>query len=657
MHAAKDAIHSQAGPLQPEDLRSHKRPAVIWAGIAFFSMCAMLLGMTVWIVWSSHTVRLREAGATTENMARALASQAYMELEIADVMLEDLAEHVRNEGNDDHTGERLESHLVQLSRSFVEIAGVFIFDSQGDWLATSSGTGQEGNNADRDYFIYHKTHKQLGSRISAPVRSKTSGQWVLPVSRRVESADGTFAGVVLVTLGLASFERIYDSLNLGKTGTAFFALDDGTLIYRRPFQGNVIGMDISSGALLRAYREHGPVGTAMMTAKVDEIERLYSYRHLERFPVIVAAGLSQEDIFAEWQRLSMQIVLASLAAGALLLYLFRKLMRQIAIRDRIESSLRLASAELQQANADLATRASQDGLTGLANRRCFDETLAHELNRAQRNGHEIPHAASATGAVTISLGVATLQPGQDQHANSSELIRQADALLPIISMPRIHITLPVAIAALAVWLVLTLGVRWFASAGHLTVEAAVSNGIGMSWALAALFSLALVLASDRRRGAGLYAPQPLKTFWLVWPPLLYALLMLLLAWAGGWPMPRVLLMVACNAALVAISEELMFRGILLQGMLERGALWQAVAAALQGVGYAAIRLRTRSVWPMVLVHGLWDFALVTASLPHPAEDGASILPYAALLAVLPLCLYGVYLLRPSQRAALATSCR
>jgi membrane protease YdiL (CAAX protease family) len=51
--------------------------------------------------------------------------------------------------------------------------------------------------------------------------------------------------------------------------------------------------------------------------------------------------------------------------------------------------------------------------------------------------------------------------------------------------------------------------------------------------------------------------------------LLYALLMLLLAWAGGWPQPRVLLIVACNAALVAISEELMFRGILLQGMLER----------------------------------------------------------------------------------------
>jgi hypothetical protein len=152
-------------------------------------------------------VRLREARATTENMARTLATQAYMELEIADVMLEDIAEHVRNEGNNDHTGER--QHLQQLSKNIVEIAGVFIFDAQGDWLA-ASGAGQDGNNADRNYFIYHQTHAQLGSHISAPAQQIKRA--VLPVSRRVEAADGTFAGVVLVTLGLTSFERIYATL-------------------------------------------------------------------------------------------------------------------------------------------------------------------------------------------------------------------------------------------------------------------------------------------------------------------------------------------------------------------------------------------------------------------------------------------------------------
>lgn len=381
--------NSNIAAQQPTPVINKKRPVIAWASLAFFCMCAMLAGLTAWIVWSAHNARLREAQATTENMARTLATQAYMELELADVMLEDIVEHIRHEGNNDATGERLQSHLQQLSKNISEIEGLFILDQHGDWLASSIAGQQDGNNADRDYFKFHQTHTQLGSHIGLPVQSKTTGRWILPVSRRVESNDGAFAGVVLVTLGLDSFERVYNSLKLGNAGTAFFALDHGTLIYRRPFQPEVIGMDISSGPILQAYHQNGPTGTAMMAAKVDEIERLYSYRHLERFPVIVAAGLSKEDIFSEWQRLSIQIVLGSLIAGAALIYLFRKLMVQISVRDQIEKALRVASSALQKVNVDLASQASRDGLTGLANRRCFDETLVRELNRAQRQARPV----------------------------------------------------------------------------------------------------------------------------------------------------------------------------------------------------------------------------------------------------------------------------
>ena len=242
-------------------------------------------------------------------------------------------------------------------------------------------------------------------------------------------------------------------------------------------------------------------------------------------------------------------------------------------------------------------------------------------------------------------------------------------------MKKLHITLPVALGALAVWLALTLGGGWLASGGRQQSLAEPTGGaIGWPWALAALFAAALALASADRQGAGLGAPAPLNSIRLVWLPLLYTLLMLFIAWAGDLPPRAVVLVVACNSALVALSEELMFRAILLQGLLDRyavwpavlgssaifgvvhaanglatgdfdAALWQAVAAGLQGVAYAAIRLRTRSVWPMVVVHGLWDFALVTSVLSATAQGETSILPYAALIAVLPLCLYGLYLLR------------
>lgn len=52
-------------------------------------------------------------------------------------------------------------------------------------------------------------------------------------------------------------------------------------------------------------------------------------------------------------------------------------------------SLQHISKQLQQANAQLQQQANQDGLTGIANRRHFDQHLAQELQRAKRHQHHI----------------------------------------------------------------------------------------------------------------------------------------------------------------------------------------------------------------------------------------------------------------------------
>lgn len=242
-------------------------------------------------------------------------------------------------------------------------------------------------------------------------------------------------------------------------------------------------------------------------------------------------------------------------------------------------------------------------------------------------------------------------------------------------MVRFRMTLPTALLVLLIWLGLTLGLGMLEAGGRQQSLAEAAGGsIGMAWLLAALFAATVAYAMPDRRQAGLLPPAPWRSVRLVWLPLLYTLLMLLVSWAGEFPDMRTTAVIACNTTLVALSEELMFRSILLQGMLSRyallpsvlassaifgvvhavngfstgdvhAALWQSIAAALQGVAYAAIRVRTGSVWPMVVVHGLWDFSLMTSAISAASQNETSVLPVAALAAVLPLCLYGLYLLR------------
>jgi diguanylate cyclase (GGDEF)-like protein len=124
----------------------------------------------------------------------------------------------------------------------------------------------------------------------------------------------------------------------------------------------------------------------MLTPKIDGIERLYSYRHLEGYPLVVASAQAKDEILANWwvQTIKMSGVVAF--AIGVLVWGGARMIRQIRIREQLEDELRRAGAALESHNVALKALAEKDGLTGLANRRLFEETLARELARARRAG-------------------------------------------------------------------------------------------------------------------------------------------------------------------------------------------------------------------------------------------------------------------------------
>ena len=68
----------------------------------------------------------------------------------------------------------------------------------------------------------------------------------------------------------------------------------------------------------------------------------------------------------------------------LIAFIGYRVVRQIDLRVKSEAGLVEAHNELEMINETLARLANQDGLTGLANRRHFDQSLLAEFSRAQR---------------------------------------------------------------------------------------------------------------------------------------------------------------------------------------------------------------------------------------------------------------------------------
>jgi hypothetical protein len=361
-----------------------RRPVVRRMVSFLCCICLLIAGLQSWNLWSAREAQLDETAVSTSNMARALAAQAESVLKVGDAALAEMVERAEHEAGAAPNDARIHARLAEIVRTTPEIHGLFIYGPQGDWRITALPRPVAANNADREYFQYHLAHAGKGTHVGRPVRSRSSGVVIIPLSRRIDKPDGSFGGVALVTLDIRFFGKFYERFDVGPSGTIVLATDDGTLIYRRPFKEGLVGMDISNGPVFQMLRSGGPAGTHMLKSKVDGVVRLYSYRHLEGFPLVVASAIARDDMLGDWRRHAAVTSAIVLSALVLLGWGGVRMVRQVRIRDALEHELRIATASLRRRNASLRSLADSDGLTGLANRRLFEATLAREYARVRR---------------------------------------------------------------------------------------------------------------------------------------------------------------------------------------------------------------------------------------------------------------------------------
>ncbi|WP_287812555.1 GGDEF domain-containing protein [Pseudomonas sp.] len=357
------------------------RPSAQRLAIGFMALVLLsLLGLDAWQIWTARDHVLREAHTDTNNLARSLAQHAESTVQEADTVLSDLVERVQVDGTGPAQLARLHRLMQTRTRELAQLHGLFLYDKNGNWLATANDVDPQGvNNADREYFQFHRFNRSAAVHIGPVIRSRTNNQLVIPVSRRVDAADGSFAGVVLATLDLEFFNRFYQSFDLDHQGVILLALSNGTVLARRPFDEHVIGTSLARGRVFSELLPNQPAGSSMMPSLIDGVARLFSYKALDKYPLVVEAAQSKDAIYAAWYaNLARSIVFLLLVGGALSVF------GVILIRE-IQRSL-LTEAKLRNAHAALEILAMQDALTGLANRRQLDAALPHEIGRARRSG-------------------------------------------------------------------------------------------------------------------------------------------------------------------------------------------------------------------------------------------------------------------------------
>jgi membrane protease YdiL (CAAX protease family) len=236
--------------------------------------------------------------------------------------------------------------------------------------------------------------------------------------------------------------------------------------------------------------------------------------------------------------------------------------------------------------------------------------------------------------------------------------------------------LPISLVVLVAWAGIMALAAHFTAGSQTSVVQFVSHGVAWPIVIAAGF-LFLVLKLMGWRDVGFRSFELLAALKLMWLPAIYVLAFGAVALVLGLPPAENLAFILINTCFVGLSEELMFRGILFSGLRSRlelrPSIWiccilfglihvlnavqtgqltvaalQAAAAFMTGTMFLAIRLRTGSLYPVIILHAVWDCMplLIATHLgdanpdqPLPAQI------YFAPLFVLPNFLYALYLIR------------
>ncbi|NIE75854.1 GGDEF domain-containing protein [Pantoea sp. Ap-967] len=361
------------------------RAVALFRLVLAFMAVVMLAFVLVegWRIWRDYRHAYSNAENMVTNLARAIGQHAEDAIRQVNAITAALAERLEGDGFDHLDRPRLQALLAQQKQIMPQLHGLFVYGPDGSWIVTDQASiPPDANNADRDYFAYHRTHTERAVRIGTVVRSRSSGDLIIPISRRLDNPDGSFAGVLLGTIKVDWFVRYYGDFKIDERGALVLAMRDGTILVRRPFVEPVIGRSLANSEVFRNHLPFASEGLAEAVAVVDGTPRLYAYQALSTYPLVVEAGLSQESIIAPWRHDVIKSVAVLLILLVGLAAFGWAVLRQLRERIAIERAL-------HQAHQTLKTLALTDSLTGLGNRRRLDAVFETELKRARRQGYPV----------------------------------------------------------------------------------------------------------------------------------------------------------------------------------------------------------------------------------------------------------------------------
>jgi PAS domain S-box-containing protein len=202
-------------------------------------------------------------------------------------------------------------------------------------VANAAGTvlftahdGSRRDLADQDYFATHRGNSDSGTRFGPIERARADGPPYFTMSRRLETRDGQFAGVVVAYIDVEALAREFDRLRTHPESSLALIAADGTLVTRAPYSPDFVGQAVLYPRRTAGGRKLSGDADSVVFHRpnaLDGISRLIAQSRLDRYPFTVGTTITESAAFARWRRewpqlaLVWSLVTLATVAGGLML--------------------------------------------------------------------------------------------------------------------------------------------------------------------------------------------------------------------------------------------------------------------------------------------------------------------------------------------------
>lgn len=226
---------------------------------------------------------------------------------------------------------------------------IFVLDQAGSvqYALHDYDPAQTVNIPSRDYFRVHQQPDPPALFVSRPYFVDGADKPCLAISRTWTTAEGKPGGLLVYSFSLSDLSDLLAGFELGKDSGLNIWHDDGWAIVTFPFDENPWeGKVLDDRKLEHIHQDR--VGSFTGLSAIEGSYRLYNYRHLHDFPLIVSTVQPVASIMSGWRYMAYwQIGLFTLLLVLCLILLQR-------VRAELRAH-RITGKRLQRARSNVQT--------------------------------------------------------------------------------------------------------------------------------------------------------------------------------------------------------------------------------------------------------------------------------------------------------------